>query len=247
MQNILGGGDLVSQATARFQKLEPEDGWLLMYSGGRHADVTRRLLKIAGVKHQIIHHVTGLDAPETMIHISTIPDVIHERPKISFWRQLVKEKFPPTRRIRWCCEHLKERAYPNRFLVTGIMACESVRRSSRSMLETSSCGFMSGQRFFHPLFNWTQSDIDQFIREDRLAINPLYAEGFPRVGCIGCPMATIPQRMEQFRRWPQMRQAWVNGFDKMLLARHEPTKRYPDGIPTPWRNGEEVLQWALAQ
>ncbi|MCD7992779.1 MAG: phosphoadenosine phosphosulfate reductase family protein [Clostridia bacterium] len=36
--------------------------------------------------------------------------------------------------------------------------------------------------------DWRDSDMWEFIRNERLEINPLYDMGFYRAGCLGCPM-----------------------------------------------------------
>ena len=36
----------------------------------------------------------------------------------------------------------------------------------------------------------------------------LYDEGFKRLGCIGCPMASATHRKKQFERWPRYEKLW---------------------------------------
>ena len=67
-------------------------------------------------------------------------------------------------------------------------------------------------------------------------MNPLYACGFERVGCIGCPMAG-KHRKVQFARYPKIKAAYVRAFDRMLAERR---KRE---LPCAWQTGEDVMHW----
>ena len=57
-------------------------------------------------------------------------DVLYER---SMWQLMLHKKFPPLRRMRWCCDHLKERRsqeYGTAILALGVRKYESVRRAT---------------------------------------------------------------------------------------------------------------------
>lgn len=72
-------------------------------------------------------------------------------------------------------------------------------------------------------------------------MNPLYAEGQCRVGCIGCPLAGTKWREAEFARWPKYKQLYVNAFERMLEERRRRGKL--DGS---WRMGttaEDVFRW----
>lgn len=70
--------------------------------------------------------------------------------------------------------------------------------------------------------------------------NPLYAEGFSRVGCVGCPMAG-KRRYRDFARWPAYEKLYIRAFDKMLEIRRQRGK-----LGGSWRSdttGEDVFHW----
>lgn len=95
----------------------------------------------------------------------------------------------------------------------------------------------------NPIYWFTDSDIWNYINEKKLTINPLYAEGFARVGCIGCPFADKLRR-EQFARYPKYKLNYIRAFDRMLESRHKkglPYRKYE------FRNGEEVFRWWLGE
>ena len=61
-------------AIERLKAFEPEtDPYYLCYSGGKDSDVIRILAQLVGVKHDIHHNLTSVDAPETIYYIRSIP------------------------------------------------------------------------------------------------------------------------------------------------------------------------------
>ena len=114
-------------------------------------------------------------------------------------------------RQRYCCQVLKEATCRDRFITTGVRWAESVkRRNNRGVYENftanpekkiilnndndenrrlfESCA-LKGKKICNPIVDWTDRDVWDYIRSERLPMNPLYEMGFYRVGCIGCPMA----------------------------------------------------------
>lgn len=116
-------------AIKRLKAFEPHDEpYRLCYSGGKDSDVIRILARLAGVKHDIVHNLTTVDAPETVWYVKSIPDVIIEPPTDTMWDLIAKKGFPPTRIARYCCEELKERGGDGRVKITGVRWAESVSR-----------------------------------------------------------------------------------------------------------------------
>lgn len=126
-------------AILRLKNFEPEnEPYYLCYSGGKDSDVIRILSQLAGVKHEIHHNLTSVDAPETIHYIKSIPDVIIDVPhdsygnRVTMWSLIIKNGFPPTRLMRYCCSELKEKFGKGRLKITGVRAAESVKRSENS-------------------------------------------------------------------------------------------------------------------
>lgn len=119
----------VQKAIDRLKAFEPAvEPYYLCYSGGKDSDCVRILADLAGVKHDIVHNLTTVDAPETVRYIKSIPDVKIEMPKYSMWQLIEKKKIPPTRLIRYCCDELKEKGGKGRVKVTGVRWAESISR-----------------------------------------------------------------------------------------------------------------------
>lgn len=74
----------VQKAIDRLKAFEPADEpYYLCYSGGKDSDCIRILADLAGVKHDIVHNLTTVDAPETVRYIKSIPNIQIEKPKYS--------------------------------------------------------------------------------------------------------------------------------------------------------------------
>lgn len=117
------------RAIEYLKAFEPEsEPYYLCYSGGKDSDCIRILAELAGVKHDIIHTLTTVDAPETVKYVKSIPNIQMNYPKRSMWQLIVDFKMPPTRLIRYCCKELKEQGGKGRVKVTGVRKAESVSR-----------------------------------------------------------------------------------------------------------------------
>lgn len=96
---------------------------------------------------------------------------------------------------------------------------------------------MKGKRVVNPIIDWQAADIWDYVGAEKIPMNPLYCEGFCRVGCIGCPMAS-KTRIIGFARYPEIKTAWIRSFDKMLII------RIARGMEVySWRSGVDVFHW----
>lgn len=91
----------------------------------------------------------------------------------------------------------------------------------------------------NPIYEWTDSDVWEYIRQEGIKTNPLYQTGRTRVGCLGCPMANYRQRARDFAEYPTYKQAYINTFQKML------ERRIADGMQNnpEWTDGEAIFNW----
>ena len=97
----------------------------------------------------------------------------------------------------------------------------------------------------NPIYEFTENDIWDYIKENDLKVNPLYFPpyNFRRVGCVGCPLATYRQKQEGFRFFPTYKQAYINAFQKMLDKRKAQGKTDNER----WKNGQEVFNWWIEE
>lgn len=90
---------------------------------------------------------------------------------------------------------------------------------------------MKRQRVLNPIIDWDESDVWEFIREYNVSYCKLYDEGFKRLGCIGCPMATAETRAKEFKRWPKYKEAYRRTFVKMCEKKKEKVDEDPEARP----------------
>lgn len=91
----------------------------------------------------------------------------------------------------------------------------------------------------NPIVDWSDQDVWDYIRSEKIPINPLYEMGFYRVGCIGCPMAG-KHRYREFSLFPTYERAYKRAFEKMLLVRKLEGK---DDSTGGWVDAESVFRW----
>lgn len=160
--------------------------------------------------------------------------------RVTMWNLIPRKLMPPTRLMRYCCSELKEGGGKDRFIITGVRWAESAarkknrgsleviaRRKERSLILSNdndedrrlfeSCQ-MAGKRVANPIIDWTTEDVLDFCKAEKVNLCPLYAEGWHRVGCIGCPMAGKKRYME-FARYPTYKKAYIAAFDRMIEER----------------------------
>lgn len=127
-------------AIERLKAFEPDEPYHLCYSGGKDSDVIRILAQLAGVKHELHHNLTSVDAPETVYYVKSIPnmhiDIPHDKDgnRVSMWSLIVKKGVPPLRILRYCCSELKEKGGEGRLKITGVRAAESVNRKKNARM-----------------------------------------------------------------------------------------------------------------
>lgn len=244
---------------------------LLTYSGGKDSDVCLELANLAGIPFEVRHSHTTADAPETVRHVRqklhaleldgipcTISYPYYKGRRTSMWSLIPQKHMPPTRRVRYCCDVLKEQAGNDRWIITGVRWAESVRRRSNrgiyealgtrrsevvmlitdndDMREIVEACAAKNTRVVNPIIDWTDEDVWSFLQDQQVRCNPLYGE-FTRVGCIGCPMARTKGRNQEFIRWPAYKAMYLCAFEKMLTERRE------RGLNTDWATVQDVYHW----
>ena len=187
---------------------------------------------------------------------------------VTMWTLIPQKSLPPTRLMRYCCSVLKETAGKGRFIATGVRRAESPKRASREPFEIlgsrkqyakrmsdeeifmqdntekrmyfEHCRLKS-KRTVNPIIDWTDDDVWDYISAESIEVNPKYRDGYKRVGCIGCPLASKCDRMREFEEYPTYKRAYIRAFDKMLEVRKE------GGLETDWKTGEEVFEWWVSK
>ena len=97
---------------------------------------------------------------------------------------------------------------------------EKLSRSTKGVNITNATsertvGCISGKEslLISPIIHWTERDVWEFL--NRVVMVPhceLYDQGWRRIGCIGCPMASYRHKLMENRRWPHVRQHWIKAI-----------------------------------
>ena len=231
------GYDKVKITIDRIKMFEPEDGYFLAFSGGKDSIVLERLADMASVKYQCYFSQTTVDPPELLNFIDEKYNGVHWlKPKQNMWQLVIYNKFPPTRLMRYCCAELKECHGSGRLLLTGIRSQESNARKKRQMVEQ--CRTDPRKRYVHPIIDWTEQEIWQFIKEHHLPYCKLYDEGFKRIGCVMCPMGSRKQRAFEAKRFPNFYRAWLRTFEKLIELNPDHYKKF--------KSGQDIMDWWLS-
>jgi len=233
-------GNRVDIAIARMKQFEPPEGYYLAFSGGKDSCVILDLAKRSGVKFDAHYNLTTVDPPEVVHFVRTFHEVQIHRPSLTMWELIVQKRMPPTRVVRYCCEWLKEGRGTghhdrNRLVMTGVRAAESVKRSKRQMVEM--CRSDSSKRYLHPIIDWSDVDVWEYIHGCGIRYCSLYDERRKRIGCVMCPMAGKDGMLRDAARWPKIADAYKRAFQRCV------DKRIADGLPTEWRTGQEMFDW----
>jgi len=216
----------------------PQDGPIeVSYSGGKDSDVVLELTKMAGIPYVAIYKNTTIDPPGTIAHCREMGVTIM-KPKMTF-REIIEKKGAPSRFTRFCCEILKEYKVYDR-AIQGIRRCESTARAQRYK-EPEYCRTYSKNekvRIYLPILEWTDADVEQFIRERGLKCAPVYYDGDGqfhverRLGCIGCPLANANSRIASFKQYPKMLKLYITALKKFYQNRPDTVgARMWDGDP----------------
>lgn len=180
--------------------------------------------------------------------------------RVTMWNLIPRKLMPPTRLARYCCAELKEGGGKGRFIATGVRWAESAaRKKNRGTLEVlhsdrkkrltlandndedrrlfETCQ-LKGKRVVNPIVDWQEADVLDYAAAEKIPMNPLYCEGFRRVGCIGCPMAGGKMQTVEFNRYPKIKAAYIRAFDRMMDQRKKKGK-----TTDLWNTGIDVYHW----
>lgn len=189
----------------------------------------------------------------------TINMPMYKGKRTSMWSLIPQKLMPPTRLVRYCCSVLKETGGTGRFIATGVRWEESAsRKNSRGIYEKNgdaghriilnndnddrrmlfeNCRLKS-KRTVNPIIDWTGDDVWNFLNSDTAPpVNPLYNEGWCRVGCVGCPMAGKAGRELEFARYPKYKDLYLLAFRNLL------EERASRGKYISWETPMDVFNW----
>ena len=82
--------------------------------------------------------------------------------------------------------------------ITGLRRSQSVTRSDAPIEEFDSAHALPK---FNPLVEWSEADVWDYIRANRVPYNALHDRGYPSIGCAPCTRAVEPGDDVRAGRW----------------------------------------------
>ncbi|MFW9909580.1 MAG: phosphoadenosine phosphosulfate reductase family protein [Candidatus Thorarchaeota archaeon] len=207
------------------------------FSGGKDSLATYLLVeKAIGESPPLFFMDTGLELPETLDFIRKFAEkhharIIGENARDQFWESL--DVFgPPARDFRWCCKVLKlgpaatsiaSELGSDTLSFMGQRKLESFQRSIEPRITENP--WVPGQISANPIQNWNALEVWLFTFKEKTDFNPLYANGYHRIGCYLCPASPLAELESLRQTHPDFHRKWEQ---KM----HEWAERY--GFPHEW-------------
>jgi phosphoadenosine phosphosulfate reductase len=102
-----------------------------------------------------------------------------------------------------CC-HLRKVEPLNRALepylawITGIRREETSHRAGSRVVEWNAA---RGKVKVNPLAGWTQAQLEAYIEDNGILVNPLQYDGYPSIGCEPCTQRVAPGEDPRSGRW----------------------------------------------
>jgi phosphoadenosine phosphosulfate reductase len=103
-----------------------------------------------------------------------------------------------------CCamrkvEPLRQALEPYLAWVTGLRRVETPTRRDARCVEWD----VDRRRVkVNPIVDWSDGDVDAYVAERGLLVNPLRGEGYPSIGCEPCTRRVAPGDDARAGRWP---------------------------------------------
>ena len=122
-----------------------------------------------------------------------------------------------------CCrirkvEPLNRALADNKAWVTGQRRAQSATRSALDVQENDEA---HGMTKFNPLSDWSEQDVWNYIRANKVPYNPLHDKGYPSIGCEPCTRAIQPGEDVRAGRWwwenPETKECGLHVVDGKLV------------------------------
>lgn len=238
--------EIAIQRCIEFQNRNPERKNILAFSGGKDSIVTYDILKRSGIEFEAIYSRTSVDPPELIYFMNKYYPEVYKQPykinkkykgngEVTMWSLLSNRALPPTRRMRYCCDILKERTgEEGDTIFTGVRWEESSNRSKQSMV-----GFWKKKIMVRPIIDFTDEEIWEYIHKYNLPYCELYDKGWDRIGCIGCPLGS--NQVKELESYPKYKENYIRAFNRMIEYRKS------KGMKTKWETGQDIYDWWIGE
>ncbi|MFX1559383.1 MAG: phosphoadenosine phosphosulfate reductase family protein [Promethearchaeota archaeon] len=190
------------------------------FSGGKDSLATYLLVEKAIESSPPIFFMdTGIELPETITHIrefakSRNVPIIGQEAGDRFWES-VDVFGPPARDFRWCCKVLK--LGPAATSIADEMGGETLSFMGQRKLESfqrsieprvTENPWVPGQLSANPIQNWNALEVWLYIFREKADFNPLYNQGYHRMGCYLCPSSPLAELESLRDTHPEFHEKW---------------------------------------
>ena len=206
------------------------------FSGGKDSQVVYDLCKRAGIKF-VAYFNHCFESSTTLRFIKEYyPEVIWRRDvKVGFIAniRLNHSGMLPTVTSAYCCENYKHNPkYTDACKILGIRKFESRKRANRTALMVKNktqlkkmkslvseyfheqCQSVGANNILtlHPIIDWTDKEVWEYIHKHKLPINPEYKEN-KRIGCLVCPKANFTSNYKALLKYPKLIDCFIKARD----------------------------------
>jgi len=196
---------------------------VISFSGGKDSMVTAYLVKQIIDDAEIIFSNTRIEYPETIKFVedckSFFGDITVVESKNDFFK-MCDLLGPPSRMMRWCCSTQKAGPVNNYYASLNhkkILSFDGIRREESNLRsnyprEKDNTKLIK-QFSVYPILNWSEIEVWLYIFWKNLPYNPLYREGFSRIGCFPCPNNSLYDVYLFQEIHPELYRMWINKLD----------------------------------
>lgn len=221
--------------------------------------------RIAGKRHYIETVWPTKGVPQEIIDQAL--DVLHPTGVPFLDLCLWKGRFP-SRKAQFCTQELKRRPldrYMTNLALSGhpgasLESWQGVRRDE-SQNRRDALDFEltpEGWAVRRPIVSWTAQQVVDFVISRGVRLNPLYSEGFGRVGCFPCincgkdeldnTATRYPQHIDKIREWERLvclaaRQGWTTFFCEAAMVSKTPLEGWTYSPVADEKTGEVMDLW----
>jgi phosphoadenosine phosphosulfate reductase len=194
------------------------DSAVLLSSMQKTSSVLMHVFYRLGLDNEILFCDTGFHFTETLrlrdewmrryrLNIITLyPTLTPEQQEAKYRRKLYQCEDG----YQQCCQMRKEepflahvRQHRRRLVMIGSRRSDGGRRAQ---LDAIAVDPRIGGYAFHPIYDWTTPQVDDYIRQHDVPVHPLHALGYPSIGCACCTTPVLPGEDERAGRWRHLRQ-----------------------------------------
>jgi len=164
---------------------------------------------------EVVFIDTGYHFPETLETLETV--------RRRYGLNLRIMTVPPTPEPLWksdpvnCCAFSKvaqlERALVGKLAwMSGLRRQEATTRREAPIVTRDRRGMVK----VNPLANWTDLDVEGYIADHGVPVNPLLSQGYPSIGCWPCTRPVAPGEDARAGRWEGLAKTECGLHDEVL-------------------------------